>query len=172
MQWRCVAKVSVAGGDDVGGGAGAGPGAVGRGGSARRERLVSFASDVDGAPREREPRRSGPPRWPAATVKAAHANRAHARGEAEAWHEGRGEERMTEAAYIASMLGERLVGLLNEAGLLSEPATVADLLDEQLSIEDVECYIGPSTGAGVGDAEWARYRRALMSFGVPRECEL
>ena len=49
---------------------------------------------------------------------------------------------------------------------------MADLLDEQLSIEDVECYIGPSTGAGVGDAEWARYRRALMSFGVPRECEL
>ena len=79
---------------------------------------------------------------------------------------------MTEEAYLTSMLGTRLFGLLNEAGLLSEPATVADLLDEQLSIEDVECYIGPSTGAGVGEAEWRRYRHTLMRFGVPCESEL
>lgn len=91
---------------------------------------------------------------------------------AEAWHEGRGGESITDAAYLARVLGERLVGLLENAGLLSEPASEADLLDGNLSIEDVECYIGPSTGAGVGEAEWARHRHALLSFGVPCECEL
>ena len=129
-------------------------------------RSVTFAlSDIDVAPRQLQPRRSGPARWPAPSTKAVHARHAHARGKAEAWHAGVGSESMTEDDYITCMLGGPLVTLLREAGLLCEPATVSDLLDEQVSIEDFECYIG-------NDARWPTYRSALMRFGVPLEREL
>ena len=143
---------------------------AGSDGSARRVRFAAHEQN------ESEPTAQlttvCPPKWISESAKTVAEKRAYERGKAEAWYEGRGGEGMTGATYLAAMLGSSLLARLTEVGLVSEEPSALELLDEQVSIEDIAAYIGPDTGMYRGLHQWARDRRVLMRLGVPQESEM
>ena len=140
---------------------------------------VRVEQGMDGGERQTNIRRQGPPQWVSTEVKVACAARAQSRGEAEARYAyavavegGAGPGlAINEASYLRDMLGASLMEQLMECGLVNDPPAIADLLDGEVTVENIAEYIGPDTAAFWGEAAWHRDRKLLMSLGVPQEAE-
>ena len=76
----------------------------------------------------------------------------------------------TESQYLAVMLGSSLLAQLTDVGLLSESPQASELLDLEVTLEDIAAYLGPDTGMYMGQIRTHAARGAAGTGYVSSLC--